>query len=99
VINDGNSTTPREPLTASQHILHLLLSVVTCGLWLPVWAIRAIQGNGTPERQQTASARAGALHEDAARGAMANGTPRHKLDRAAQMAYDRIVAREGGQTS
>jgi hypothetical protein len=23
----------------TNHVLHLLLSVVTCGLWLPVWAI------------------------------------------------------------
>lgn len=21
------------------HVLHLLLSIVTCGLWLPVWAL------------------------------------------------------------
>lgn len=35
----------REPLTASQHILHLLLTVFTAGLWAPVWIIRAVQGN------------------------------------------------------
>jgi hypothetical protein len=35
----------RTPLTTSQHILHLLLTVVTAGLWLPVWIIRAVQGN------------------------------------------------------
>jgi len=35
----------RTPLTASQHILHLLLTVFTAGLWLPVWIIRASQGN------------------------------------------------------
>jgi hypothetical protein len=33
------------PLTTSQHILHLLLTVFTAGLWLPVWIIRAAQGN------------------------------------------------------
>lgn len=33
------------PLTTSQHILHLLLTVVTGGLWLPVWIIRAARGN------------------------------------------------------
>jgi hypothetical protein len=38
----------RAPLTASQHILHLLLTVFTCGLWLPVWIIRASQGNRAP---------------------------------------------------
>jgi hypothetical protein len=37
----------REPLTAGQHILHLLLTVFTCGLWAPVWIIRAMQGNKT----------------------------------------------------
>jgi hypothetical protein len=35
----------REPLTTGQHILHLLLTVFTCGLWAPVWIIRAVQGN------------------------------------------------------
>ena len=35
----------REPLTAGQHILHLLLTVFTAGLWLPVWIIRASRGN------------------------------------------------------
>lgn len=35
----------REPLTASQHILHLLLTVFTFGLWIPVWIIRAAAGN------------------------------------------------------
>ena len=35
----------RRPLTASQHILLLLLTLVTFGLWAPVWIVRAIQGN------------------------------------------------------
>jgi hypothetical protein len=39
----------RVPLTASQHILHLLLSVFTCGLWLPVWFVRAWRGNPAPD--------------------------------------------------
>jgi hypothetical protein len=38
----------RVPLTASQHILHLLLSVFTGGLWLPVWFVRAWRGNPAP---------------------------------------------------
>jgi hypothetical protein len=40
-------TTPavRTPLTTNQHILHLLLTVFTAGLWLPVWIILAIRGN------------------------------------------------------
>jgi hypothetical protein len=33
------------PLTTSQHILHLLLTVFTAGLWLPVWIWLAIRGN------------------------------------------------------
>ena len=37
----------RRPLTTGQHILHLLLTVFTAGLWLPVWIIRAFQGNVT----------------------------------------------------
>jgi len=35
----------RAPLTTNQHILHLLLTVFTAGLWLPVWVILAIRGN------------------------------------------------------
>lgn len=35
----------REPLTTSQHILHLLLTVFTVGLWAPAWIVRAVQGN------------------------------------------------------
>lgn len=27
------------------HILHLLLSVVTCGLWIPIWIIIAGKSN------------------------------------------------------
>jgi hypothetical protein len=41
----GAARDTRTPLTASQHILHLLLTVFTAGLWLPVWIIRASQGN------------------------------------------------------
>lgn len=43
---EWDATHPRKtPLTAGQHILHLLLTVFTAGLWLPVWIIRAMQGN------------------------------------------------------
>jgi len=38
----------RVPLTANQHILHLLLTVFTFGLWAPVWFIRAMRGNPAP---------------------------------------------------
>ena len=38
----------RVPLTTNQHILHLLLTVFTGGLWAPVWIIRAQQGNQRP---------------------------------------------------
>lgn len=38
----------REPLRTNQHILHLLLTVFTCGLWLPVWIILAVRGNQVP---------------------------------------------------
>jgi hypothetical protein len=33
------------PLTTQQHILHLLLTVFTAGLWAPVWIWLAIRGN------------------------------------------------------
>ena len=35
------------PLTTQQHILHLLLTVFTAGLWLPVWIWLAVRGNRT----------------------------------------------------
>lgn len=35
----------RVPLTTNQHILHLLLTVFTGGLWSAVWITRAVQGN------------------------------------------------------
>jgi hypothetical protein len=37
-----------EPLSPGQHILHLLLTVLTCGLWGIVWIIRASKGNRVP---------------------------------------------------
>ena len=37
--------TQRTPLTSEQHILHLLISVFTAGLWVPIWIIRSVQGN------------------------------------------------------
>lgn len=45
---DDVPAAPRVPLTAGQHILHLLLSICTGGLWLPVWFIRAWHGNPAP---------------------------------------------------
>ena len=45
-MEDGSAPV-RVPLTASQHILHLLLSIFTCGLWIPVWVVRGVQGNKT----------------------------------------------------
>jgi hypothetical protein len=35
----------RTPLTTNQHILHLLITVFTCGLWAPVWIYLAARGN------------------------------------------------------
>jgi hypothetical protein len=40
--------TRRVPLTTNQHILHLLVTVFTCGLWAPIWIIRALDGNRVP---------------------------------------------------
>ena len=37
----GISPATRPGLTTSQHILHLLISVFTGGLWIPVWFILA----------------------------------------------------------
>ena len=35
----------RVPLTSGQHILHLILTLFTFGLWGIVWLIRGLQGN------------------------------------------------------
>ena len=43
----------RVPLTAQQHILHLLLTVLTGGLWGIVWLMRAWRGN--PQRPSATS--------------------------------------------
>jgi len=43
----GYSASSRPGLTTSQHILHLLLTVFTGGLWLPVWIILAIRSTRT----------------------------------------------------
>jgi len=37
--------TIRSPLRTEQHILHLLLTVFTCGLWTPIWILASIHGN------------------------------------------------------
>jgi hypothetical protein len=39
--HDGGSTATHPGLTTNQHILHLLISVFTFGLWIPVWIILA----------------------------------------------------------
>lgn len=43
----GADVTARQPMTTAQHILHLLISVITCGLWLPVWFILAHRSTRT----------------------------------------------------
>jgi DNA-directed RNA polymerase subunit RPC12/RpoP len=35
------------------HVLHLILSVLTVGLWLPVWVIIVVLGALTPYRCQS----------------------------------------------
>jgi hypothetical protein len=37
----------------TNHGLHLLLSLFTCGAWLPVWAIVFIYNKVVPERHVT----------------------------------------------
>lgn len=41
----GAALPARTPLTTSQHILHLILTVLTGGLWGIVWLIAAMRGN------------------------------------------------------
>jgi hypothetical protein len=45
---DRMEARPRARLTGGQHLLHLLLTLLTGGLWLPVWIIRAARGNPAP---------------------------------------------------
>ncbi len=43
------------------HILHLLLSVFTLGLWIPVWILLALTGGEEQVRLSVDPKRAGAL--------------------------------------
>lgn len=36
--------------TGPNHVLHLLLSLVTCGFWLVVWLLVALTSNGRSHR-------------------------------------------------
>ena len=45
----------RDPLETN-HVLHLLLSVLTCGLWLPVWFVIAWR-NGEARARRSVAAR------------------------------------------
>ncbi|MCR6485948.1 hypothetical protein M8542_24275 [Amycolatopsis sp. OK19-0408] len=41
------SVKTREPLPAALHLIHLLITLVTCGIWLPGWITVAIIGKRT----------------------------------------------------
>jgi len=41
------TTSTHQGMTTSQHILHLLISVFTFGLWLPVWFVLAHRSTRT----------------------------------------------------
>jgi len=43
----GYSASSRPGLTTVQHILHLLISVFTFGLWIPVWIYLAVRSTRT----------------------------------------------------
>lgn len=58
VINNIAAPTPVVVTTGPNHALHLILTLLTCGLWLPVWLIVAIAGRqvqvaGLPTRSNT----------------------------------------------
>jgi hypothetical protein len=40
----GKATWHSQTVTPINHVLHLLISVLLCGLWLPVWIIFALLG-------------------------------------------------------
>ena len=44
----------KDPLETN-HILHLLLSLVTCGLWLPVWFVIAWRNGEARTRRSVAA--------------------------------------------
>jgi hypothetical protein len=61
VINNNVGTSaPFVVTTGPNHALHLVLTVLTCGMWLPVWLLIAIVGNnqvrvgGQPTRSSAA---------------------------------------------
>lgn len=50
---DGSAWTVhfRQPLPPFNHVLHLLLTVFTCGLWGPAWALLAWQRSNEEARR------------------------------------------------
>jgi len=46
--NPGARVPGNRPLTTGQHILHLLITVFTAGLWAPAWFYLAMRGNRAP---------------------------------------------------
>jgi hypothetical protein len=43
--------------TTPNHVLHLLVTLFLCGLWLPVWALIAVFGGGSWRCTQCGSTR------------------------------------------
>ncbi len=62
--DNRNVEVTRAPLTTQQHILHLILTLVT-GFWFIIWIIRAIQGNKTRIiRESSEGNTAQGIHDD-----------------------------------
>lgn len=73
LVGEGARVQARTPTSAVveygervNHILHLLISVFLCGLWLPVWFFVAMSG-GTRLRTLTVD-EYGEIHESSPRG-------------------------------
>lgn len=44
---------PREPrVHQPQHVVHLILSVLTCGFWLVIWGMAAMNASAANEQER-----------------------------------------------
>jgi hypothetical protein len=51
-MTNHHQTTTYQPVETN-HLLHLVLSLVTCGFWLPVWGLVAVINHGRTKRLTT----------------------------------------------
>lgn len=56
------------PYTPTNHLIHLLVSVITVGVWIPIWIIISLTNRRPPAQRLTLWAQAGVVHFEHAIG-------------------------------